>query len=323
MAKDCKLMLNQTRFPVIDRPQVGESAETALHDGTLVRGTVVASDDDHYFLDSIGISGYHQITANYTVTAEESRVFMVMDNSEDAISEKIELRPIPRDYVQRDPRWLHSMIREVMPFQQLLLSSDKIFAGIVSMLVDKEWRQPAVQLLEGSVQLLTTACDKASAETGLSSTPAFRMFLNKTTASVIKRIHQNTLLAMEKLVTYNQSPYTQQDEFFRQVHRYRTREASTFLKAALAATTSSGTGVLSRKEARHVIDSLLEAFQTRPVLDVVALELQNALAAYGKLALVRIADDLPMLFRSMFERVVDEMRASRSFELSDSELGLF
>ncbi|KAL7560235.1 hypothetical protein ACA910_022544 [Epithemia clementina (nom. ined.)] len=318
MAETFKSSITSTRLAAIDRPVVDDGAEAVIG-CTLIKGKVLKILNGKFFLDSYTVKGYCPVERDgkFKPTAtvfQGKHVDMKQSNGVD-----VKLQPIDASCINRDPEWLHLMIKQRMPLKLQMFPNDTIFIDIVATLIDREWKEPSTKLLKDSEELLKNACKTAAGQAGLHSYPLFKAFLYELTHTVVGELADTTRSSIDQLFNVNQSPYSQNKDLVNEVVHHRTEDLECALETALNLKSLPQNSSIPVSTIANAIKAVFEPRKNKSVMDIIAGDLQNALAAYGKIAVTRIADEVPMLCKNMFENLEKEMR-KRAFAVSDMEL---
>ncbi|KAL7569598.1 hypothetical protein ACA910_009568 [Epithemia clementina (nom. ined.)] len=232
---------------------------------------------------------------------------------------EIELKSIPESSITRDPSWLHDMIRQRMPFKLQMFSREVIFADIVAELLNNEWKEPLFDFLDISKNLLKEACELAVEQASLSRFPVLEARMKKLTLSVIDQIVQDTHASIENKV--NNNPYSQHKDLFQQIVWHCTKDIESSIEAALSLKGKEDTESIEVFKIKSALRTVFTPCREKSVIDIIASDLQNALVAYVKIAVVCFADEIPMLCKSIFETLEEKLR-ERIFEVLDDDVKL-
>jgi Dynamin family/Dynamin central region len=236
------------------------------------------------------------------------------------------LSPISPDKVHRDPGWIRKMIKKHRPYKLPIFVNTDVFEQIVRECIEKDWRGPCFKLVEATFKLLKSAMiGVLEDQSKLSSFPRLREFL----LFRIERVADKQIgVCREKVEDYlrrESQPYTQNHYLNENVARLRSKRLEESLIEALALDSEpGGTGndSVAKSSIKSVIKGVFERNQKKSVDEHMGEDMQHALDAYGKVAMKRFIDVVPMLCGDVLQNFPDVINKELC-QVSDEELEKF
>jgi Ca2+-binding EF-hand superfamily protein len=202
------------------------------------------------------------------------------------------LKPIPMDMVRRDPEWIRKLIEENRPYELPIFINTTVFEGIIADLIDDDWHSPSLELLDHTAGLMETAANKyVQSICEIESLPQFRQFLLLKSSEIVENLKEEALVNVVKLVARERTPYTQNHYLFENLSKLRSQR----LMEEVMAMIGTGDGEIDKSTVASVVKNVFERNQAKSMDDHMAEEMQHALNAYGKVALKRFIDSIPMI----------------------------
>ena len=115
---------------------------------------------------------------------------------------------------------------------------------------------------------------------------------------------KETLSKVNDFLSVNELPFTQQDELSEEILRHLTESLESALENALNLQCNTTTPM---NTVRTIIKATFTERRPTSITDLVSGDLQIVLAGYGKIAVRRFVDHVPMLCRSMMEGIAKEV----------------
>jgi GTPase SAR1 family protein len=284
--------LNGSRLSNISDVLVGVDA-IAFVDGKELKDKVSFVKDGNVYLKSFFSQDgkhYHKVwkkSGDVFVDNSGSTFFAV---KEDTMSYK--LKPIPMDMVRRDPEWIRKLIEENRPYELPIFINTTVFEGIIADLIDDDWHSPSLELLDHTAGLMETAANKyVQSICEIESLPQFRQFLLLKSSEIVENLKEEALVNVVKLVARERTPYTQNHYLFENLSKLRSQR----LMEEVMAMIGTGDGEIDKSTVASVVKNVFERNQAKSMDDHMAEEMQHALNAYGKVALKRFIDSIPMI----------------------------
>eukprot|EP00980_Cylindrotheca_fusiformis_P013650 scaffold3514_cov58-Cylindrotheca_fusiformis.AAC.1 len=212
----------------------------------------------------------------------------------------IKLRPIPIDIVRRDPEWIKKLIEENRPYELPIFINTSVFNGIVWNLVRDDWREPSLRLLEHTAGLMEMAADKYINRIGeIESLEQFRHFLMSKSSDLVQDLKETAKAKVLGLVDREQKPYTQNHYLFENLAKLQSKrlmdELMTMLGNYEDEDDTEDEEIIKQSTVVSIVKNVFERNQASSMDDHMAEAMQHALNAYGKVALKRFIDGVPMI----------------------------
>ena len=203
------------------------------------------------------------------------------------------LKPIPRKMVHRDPEWIKLKIVENRPYKLPIFINTEIFEKIVADLIYDEWNEPCLELLEYTATLMETTSKNYIEDNieAIESLPNLRNFLKRTSTEVVEELKEESRKKIVDFVDRETIPYTQNHYLYENISKLRSKK----LQDEMIAMIGNDQGLIDKSAVIKIVQNVFERNQGRSMDDHMAEEMQNALNAYGKVALKRFIDNIPMI----------------------------
>lgn len=273
----------------------------ALVDGREVHDEVCYVKEGHVYLKTqtlaiqIPFSDGH---AGFQKTGESGRVFLLSNGDvgierEDGTARS--LKPIPKNMVRRDPEWIRKLIVDNRPYKLPIFINTEVFEGIVANLIESDWFMPCFELLNFTSGLMETSAEKyVTSISTIDSLPALRQLLSWKSSEVVDKLKKEALVKVNEFVRREQVPYTQNHNLYENISKLRSMRLMDELLQMLGKHDAKGAKV-DHSSVVATVHSVFERNQAKPMDDHMAEEMQHALDGYGKVALTRFIDNVPMI----------------------------
>ena len=215
-----------------------------------------------------------------------------------------ELTPIKRVLVRPNPEWIKNIIRQNRPYELPIFANANVFKAIVADQIKNEWTQPAIDLLDSTSKLMYTAAEDFIKEAKLiASFPVFQSFLSAKASEVVEDLTQEARNRVEEFVEREKVPYTQNHYLFENVCKLRSQR----LKDEVISSLPSGTSTVNPASIAAIVENVFTRNQERSNDEHMAEEMQHYLNGYGKVALKRFIDGVPMICIEIMLKFPDRM----------------
>lgn len=245
--------------------------------------------DENVYLKNIKHGGSHHFPGKKIgdVFEDCGTVYLAMKKDQGT-----RLKPVPMDMVRRDPAWLRTLIEENRPYELPIFINTSVFNGVVASLINEDWSNPSLELLDYTAALMETAADRyIKSIDEIESLPQLRNFLLSESSNIVEDLKEKAREKVLALVERNQAPYTQNHYLFENISKLRSKR----LKDELMAMLGSTEGDIDKSAVVSMLNNVFERNQSRSMDEHMAEEMQHALNAYGKVALKRFIDEIPMI----------------------------
>lgn len=271
---------------------------------------------DHVFLDatfSHPIDPIH-IPDDKKIVIKNHAVYLRQDNGK-----VVQLDPFPRNMVRRDPNWIQDLIDGNRPYKLPIFLNTEIFEQVISDMIIEDWSEPSHELLKNTLVLMTTAYERyIQSIAELSSLPRFRQFLIAKSSEVIEELSTKARSKIDDLIERERTPYTQNHYLFENISKLRNKRLMDEI-LLMVGDSKGGDGRVNHKSVKTVIENAFERNQARSLDDHMAEEMQHALDAYGKVALKRFIDTIPMICIEVMQNFAECINETLS-GVTDSEI---
>jgi hypothetical protein len=304
-------ILNSSKLANISAVKVG-SKVIVIHDQKEVFGEVMhINETDEVYLKEIVTTKNVPLSSvsSYYSKAKPGAIFVSTDKCVylrlgDDNDTSDELTPIKRVLVRPNPEWIKNIIRQNRPYELPIFANANVFKAIVADLIKNEWTQPAIDLLDSTSKLMYTAAEDFIKEAKLiASFPVFQSFLSAKASEVVEDLTQEARNRVEEFVEREKVPYTQNHYLFENVCKLRSQR----LKDEVISSLPSGTSTVNPASIAAIVENVFTRNQERSNDEHMAEEMQHYLNGYGKVALKRFIDGVPMICIEIMRKFPDRM----------------
>lgn len=233
-----------------------------------------------------------------------------------------ELRSYDIETTRSDPAWISELIKHNRPYKLPIFINTYVFEAIVADLIEREWMKPTMELLECTSKLMEAAAEAFIKE--LKEASPFhhlQTYLITKAAEVVDALTRETKSRVLEFVEREKVPYTQNHYLFENVCKLRSQRLMDEVTQALPQDTGINVS-LNPETLRSTIKNIFQRNQERSVDDHMAEEMQHALNAYGKVALKRFIDTVPMICVEVMQKFSNNLNYILS-DTSDDEIERF
>ena len=223
-----------------------------------------------------------------------------------------------------DPAWISELIKHNRPYKLPIFINTHVFEAIVADLIESEWMKPTMELLDSTSKVMDAAAESFIEELKEAS-PFLQLqtYLITKAAEVVDALTRETKRRVQEFVEWEKEPFTQNHYLFENVCELRTQRLMDEVIQALPNVDESGRNVsVNPKTLRATVKNIFQRNQERSVDEHMAEEMQHALNAYGKVALKRFIDTVPMICVEVMQKFANKMNAVLS-DSSDDEIERF
>ena len=232
------------------------------------------------------------------------------------------LKAFDRNAVHPDPEWINELIQRNRPYKLPVFINTDVFEAIVADLIEKEWTPPTMELLNFTAELMDGAADKFIKEIKEAKPfPQLESYLVNKATEVVGSLKKQVRGKVEDFIKREKVPYTQNHYLFENLCKLRSQRLMDEVLSSISGIYGSGNTLVSVNPSTllSTIRNTFERNQKRPVKDHMTEEMQNALNSYGKVALKRFIDNVPMLCIEIMQSFADKMNDVLS-EVTDEEI---
>jgi GTP-binding protein EngB required for normal cell division len=319
LAKAFKDELTKSRLSTISDLAVGTRVIVCV-DEMEVRDTICCMTDEHVYIPSFVkiSSNRHKVTfppgerAVFTTSAFPSSQVLCYLNDSGNVDE---LKPIASELVRRDPDWIGGLIEDNRPYKLPIFLNTEVFEDIVSDLISKDWSVPSLRLLDETAELMTVAADHyVQGIDSIGSLPRLRTFLSIKSSEIVEQLKGEAKTEILSFIERERTPYTQNHYLFENLSKLRSQR---LLEEVLASVV--GSGEIDRSAVETIVRNVFGRNQARSMDDHMAEEMQHALNPYGKVAVKRFIDAMPMIFIKIIQSFADKINCALC-EVMDADI---
>jgi len=180
-------------------------------------------------------------------------------------------------------------------------------------MIDDQWRPLCDDIAIKSKEMITALVDNCIGSVKLNRFPLLLAFLSDEINSKLSLIFQATITDLEKLLSMNHSPYTQNHYLFENIQKKRNQALQMKLIMMLENNKGDSAATVA------IVKAAFNETSKMSMDDHVASEMQIFLDSYGKVAAKRIIDEVSMLLIRQINSIDDVIRSIIN-EVSDDQL---
>lgn len=257
---------------------------------------------------SLAYAGSEQVGS---ICESGNSVYVVRDNEQAQ-----ELKPIPLKMVRRRSGWISNVIAENRPYKLPIFMNTEVFEGIVVDMINSDWLDPCMELVEKTSILMKTATDSCiQRDIRLQSFPKLRDYLLWQSRETVENLTKIARDKAEDFARRETIPYTQNHYIYENVSRLRSQR----LEDEVLASVASFGITIQQSTLSNTIKNIFERNQNKSCDEHMAEEMQHALNAYGKVALKRFFDTVPMICGDALHDFADAIDSALS-GVTDAEV---
>lgn len=220
-----------------------------------------------------------------------------------------------------DPAWIRELIKHNRPYKLPIFINTHVFEAIVADLIEREWMKPTMDLLDCTSKVMEAAAEAFIKE--LKDASPFhhlQTYLVTKAAEVVDVLTRETKRRVLEFVEREKVPYTQNHYLFENVCKLRSQRLMDEVNQALPQ--GDDNHYVNPQSLRATVKNIFQRNQEKSVDDHMAEEMQHALNAYGKVALKRFIDTVPMICVEVMQKFANKMNHILS-DTSDDEIERF
>eukprot|EP00804_Cyclotella_cryptica_P029618 CCRYP_019043-RA/>CCRYP_019043-RA protein AED:0.03 eAED:-0.02 QI:0/0/0/1/1/1/3/0/737 len=232
------------------------------------------------------------------------------------------LESFNRELFCPDPEWISTLIQHNRPYKLPIFINTDVFEALVADLIENEWAPPSMELLDFTSSLMDEAVEEFIKDMKkVKSFPILESFLVDKGTLIIDSLKKDVRAKVKDFIEREKVPYTQNHYLFENVCKLRSQRLMDEVLSAIKG--QYGTGTFNVHVVPHALSSMIknifEKNQRRSVQDHMTEDMQNALNSYGKVALKRFIDNVPMYCIEIMQKFADKMNDILS-DISDEEI---
>jgi hypothetical protein len=320
--EECELFrtsVRKSKFSTMLSIEQGSNVRATLSNGNIVKGTVIEQTRS-------GVGLYIDCVDRHTTLGRE-----LLLHKDVVLNEELEkgitwrdkgglcisngdgtfdvLKSVEAHRVRRDPDWILPRIKRNRTDDLPIFVNQDVFRAIVVDFIDTEWLMPCEQLVSATHTLLLNAMEQTLHNaTELQHYLGLRDVLHRRMKDIIEMIATNARDAVKHFIKKERIPYTQ-DHYLQEILS-KLKFESVFKQLGVAlGLHNSLESQLTRRSIKTIVAAIAKQNEEKSMDEHMAEEMQNAVDAYGKVAMKRFIDGIPMECWSMFRTFPDEAEA--------------
>jgi hypothetical protein len=233
-----------------------------------------------------------------------------------------ELKAIDRKLAHPDPEWINELIQNNRPYKLPVFINTDVFEAIVADLIEEEWAPPTFKLLDFTAGLMDAAAEAfIKGIKAIESFPMLESLLICKASEIVQSLKNQVRCNVEDFIRREKVPYTQNHYLFENLCKLRSERLMDEVLSSIRGQYGSDDHLVDINPITltSTIKNIFQRNQERSVQSHMTEEMQNALNSYGKVALKRFIDNVPMLCIEIMQEFADEMNDALA-ELSDEEI---
>ncbi|CAB9530707.1 Interferon-induced GTP-binding protein [Seminavis robusta] len=323
--------LKKAKFTHIATIEIGTEVVVSSGQGT-VHGTVVGKNDTgDYFIDYQGRESHNKYEFVLKASCKDLKEGNAKGKTwrsnagnvciSDGCGNYDELKAVSAKKVQRDPSWILPWMKKNRTDELPVFVNSAAFQAIVMMCIDGEYVKPSQALVKEAHQLLLEATDDAlSSSKQLKRFPSLQVLIRRKLTDKAAALAKRAEEQVEHFIEKERTPYTQDHYLFENLTKKRFEPFLAQLKNALGLGPSSiSSDTMSKKSIESIVDAVFDRNQRKSIDEHMAEDMQVTLDAYGKVALKRFIDGIPMECWDMVRKFPEATKRAL-FEVTDRDI---
>jgi GTP-binding protein EngB required for normal cell division len=318
--------IRKSKFSTISSKEKGLNVLVTLNNGEIIEGTVVGitNNESGFYVDYIDRDTVNRsellLCKGYQrnqLTTSRKQGGLCIANKDGTFDV---LKSVDNHRVRRNPAWILPCIKKNRTDDLPIFVNQDVFRGIVVDFINSEWQKPSEQLVTSTQKLLVQATQQtlSNKTTSLEHFPGLHDVLNRRLKDVIEMIASHARDQVMHFIEKERIPYTQ-DHYLQEIlAKLKSEQIFKQLEVALGLHNGLETN-MTRESIKTILDAIVKQNQEKSMDEHMVEDMQHALDAYGKVAMKRFIDGIPMECWKMFRKFPDE--AEKMFvDFGDDEL---
>ena len=292
ICKDYRDKLFKSKFSRIADIFVGSEVSAIDIDGRETKGTVAFIHANYVYLDNVFDEEDEDVDENSSHTEiglaylKGTTVYQV----DEAFQSKC-LKGFEKPLVQRNSDSILAMIEKHRTRALPVFINSQIFDKIVSESIESQWKDHSLLVLEEVSDSIAKSMEAlVHQDLLLERFPKLRAFIARKCLDVVELATSETTKKVEHFIVSEKTPYSQDHYLFENITKNRTKLLRDRLKSAFR-----GMGTVRSDAIIRMIDAAFDANEKKSVDQHMAEEMLHILDGYGKVAVKRFSDTVPML----------------------------
>ncbi|KAG7352654.1 dynamin family protein [Nitzschia inconspicua] len=221
------------------------------------------------------------------------------------------LKPIAAERVRRDPGWILPYIKKNRTEDLPIFMNQEVFRAIVVHFIESECYSPSKELVSSTKKLLTSVVEEVLNDTPeLAHYPGLYGVLHHRLTDVIASIANRSMNQVKHLFEKECFPYTQDHYLQENLAKLKHEQIIRQLTMALGLNGEHMTSKMPKDEIKAILEAIAKQNQEKSMDEHMVEDMQHALEAYGKVAMKRFIDGIPMECWKMFSSFPQDAEAT-------------
>lgn len=244
-----------------------------------------------------------------------TNIFICTSDENKNISTYKKYEVFSSDHVRPSSKWLEEWIRANLTMDLKCFLSPSVFNKIVSDMIEEEVKPLAFQLFESLYEELSEIIISVFKDS-FSFFPRLCDFVNDIVACVCIEVKENAVCQLNSLLERESHPFIQNHYLFELLNKKRNEPLLHTLLQNFSDSDING------KTVKETIKAAFAQNERKSIEEHVAFEMQITLDSYGKVAIKRLIDNVPMIVESM-NVVAFKMITDGRIRISEEQLRFF
>jgi GTPase SAR1 family protein len=214
----------------------------------------------------------------------------VFQLDEDGVA-RHKLKRFQKELARRDTDWIKALNQKHRTYAVPVFANETVFNSIIADAIDQQWKKPSLEVVVKVSNAVSVSVQKLlKAEASLARFPKLLAFLLRECQKVIDSQTKVVNERVEQFIRCEKIPYTQDDQLFQNIQSQRYELTNILITSKLA---SEGDKIKT-SEATKIVKNAFDKEKSKTLDEFQAFEMANAIGAYGKVAVKRFCDHVPM-----------------------------
>jgi GTPase Era involved in 16S rRNA processing len=225
------------------------------------------------------------------------------------------------DLVRKDPKWLIEILADRRTQTLPCFLNEEVFQSLAKQFVEEDWIPHIDELMQSSLSIINKAIDQSLTEGDIGKRyKPFPLMVERRAKVVLQKIYDRERSRLNTYLSDEMAPYTQNRNLFDELSQNRNKRLQAELSVAFQALPPSGSPESVRSvDVLSMLALVFSRFHNKSLDNHMADEMEAVLDSYGKVAMTRVIDVVPMCCLSMFRDTPDAIRVEFD-TITDKEL---
>ena len=229
---------------------------------------------------------------------------------------------------RRDPKWLMEILADRRTQTLPCFLNEEVFRSICSEFMEQDWRPHCDKLLEEAFAISNESIDLCLDSSNIGRRyQSLRLLVQNRAKLEVQKLYEREKSRLKNYLFDEMDPYTQNHYLFENLSKKRSERLKKELCIALGnapvlaapGATVEEVQANTMKQSNTIVEAVFDRNQKKSIDEHVAEEMEAVLDAYGKVAMKRFIDLVPMSCRRIFRGSPDAIR--QAFDgIGDNEL---